>query len=198
MNKSGHQEQLELCSNFTCSSLHRQGQARDGRKTRGLSVGIAIAKSSPPPKAANTQQPKAANTIPESTCPSHLSTPAPETSIKFSTVEAACPQPPPFQPPSLSTPYFHHVWQKSLLCFHGCCQELFNIEGLFLQIQSSLKNHQEPPRWVLFSSAFQTKARKGTSGGNYQSELDHLMGPRTTRFEPWQSDIHWLGDVDCM
>ena len=57
--------------------------------------------SSPPLKAANTQQPKAANNIPESTCPSHLSTPAPETSRKVSTVEADCPTPPPFQPPSL-------------------------------------------------------------------------------------------------
>ena len=70
-------------------------------------MGIPIAKSSPPPKAANTQQPKAANTIPEPTCPYHLSTPAPETSIKVSTVEASCPKPPPFQPLSLSTPSFH-------------------------------------------------------------------------------------------
>ena len=157
---------LSACSDLI-SSLHRQGQARDKRKKRGLSVGIAIAKSSPPPKAANTQQPKAANTIPESTCPSHLSAPAPENSVNVYTVEADCPQPPPFQPPSLSTPSFHHVILKScLLCFHGCCHELFNIEGLFLQIQSSLKNHPEPPRLVLFSSAFQNKARKGTSGRN--------------------------------
>ena len=48
---------------------------------------------------------------------------------------------PPFQPPS-----FHHVRQTYLLYFHGCCQELFNIEGLCLQIQRSLNNHQEPPR----------------------------------------------------
>ena len=72
-------------------------------------------------------------------------------------------QPPPFQPPSLSSPSFHHI-QKLIhsgsclpptptlptsilvLCFHGCFHELFNIEGLFLQIQSSLKNHPEPPR----------------------------------------------------
>ena len=39
-------------------------------------------------------------------------------------------QPPPFQPPSLSPPYFHQVQQEYLLCFHGCCQELFNIEGM--------------------------------------------------------------------
>ena len=57
-------------------------------------------------------------------------------------------QPPTFQPSSLSPPSFHHVQQKSLPCFHGCCQELLNIEGLCLQIQHSLNNHQEPPRRV--------------------------------------------------
>ena len=100
-----------MCSHFTCSlsppplvclvcacsdlisSLHRQGQARDRIKTRGLSIGIAIAKSSPPPKAVNTQQTKAANTIQKSTFPYHLYTPAPETSRKVSTVEAAYPYP---------------------------------------------------------------------------------------------------------
>ena len=80
------------CSDLI-SSLHRQGKAIERRNTRCISVGIAISKSSPPSKAANTQQPKAANTIPESTGPSHLSTPAPETSRKVSTVEAACPYP---------------------------------------------------------------------------------------------------------
>ena len=40
--------------------------------------------------ASNTQQPKAANTIPTSTCQSHLSTPAPETFRKVSTVKYAC------------------------------------------------------------------------------------------------------------
>ena len=80
------------CSDLI-SSLHRQGKARDRRKTRGLSVVIAIAKISPPPKAVNTQQSKAANTTPKSTCPSHLSTPASETSRKVSTVEADYPYP---------------------------------------------------------------------------------------------------------
>ena len=42
--------------------------------------------------------------------------------------------PPPFQPPSLSPTYFHHIRQKYLLCFHGCCQELFTIVDLRLQI----------------------------------------------------------------
>ena len=97
---------LSECSDLI-SSLHRQGQARDRKKTSGLSVGIAITKSSPSPKDANIQHPKAANTIPESTCPFHLSTPAPETSRKVSTVEDACPQPPNFQPPYLSTTYLH-------------------------------------------------------------------------------------------
>ena len=159
-----------VCLLCTCSdlisSLHRQGQARERRKTRGLNVEISIAKSSPPPKAANTQQPKAANITPTSTCQYHLSTPAPETSGKVSTVKASCPQPPPFQPPSLYTPSFHNVWWKSFPCFHGWCQEFFIIESLFLQIQSSLKNHQEPPRWVWIPSAFQNKARKVTSGGH--------------------------------
>ena len=98
-----------LCNDDIKSKHADNRHTRDRRKTRGLSVGIAIANSSPPPKAANTQQPKVANTIPEYTCPTHLSTPAPETSRKVSTVEAACPQPPPFQPPSLSPPSFHNV-----------------------------------------------------------------------------------------
>ena len=71
--------------------MHRQGQFRERRKTIFISAGIAIAKSSPPPKATNTQQPKEANTTPKATCQSHLSTPAPETSRKVSTVEYACP-----------------------------------------------------------------------------------------------------------
>ena len=56
-------------------------------------MGISIANISPLSKAANTQQPKASKTIPKSTCQSHLSTPAPETSRKVSTVEAAYPYP---------------------------------------------------------------------------------------------------------
>ena len=72
-------------------SLHRQGQSRERRKTIGVGVGIAISKSYPPPKAATTQQPNSANTIPKATCQSHLSTPAPETSRMVSTVEAAFP-----------------------------------------------------------------------------------------------------------
>ena len=56
-------------------------------------MGIAIAKSSPPQKSANTQHPKSDNTTSKSTCPSHLSTTIPETSIKVSTVEAACTYP---------------------------------------------------------------------------------------------------------
>ena len=71
----------------------RTDWTKNTSKTRSISLGIAIAKSSPPPKTANTQQPKVANTIPESTCPSHLSAPAPETSRKVSTVEAAHPYP---------------------------------------------------------------------------------------------------------
>ena len=83
---------LCACSDLI-SSLHRQWYARERRKTRGVSVGIAIAKSSTLPKAANAQHTKAANTIPKATCPSHLSTPDPETFRKVSTVEATCPYP---------------------------------------------------------------------------------------------------------
>ena len=86
-----------MCLLCACSDLilsfHRQGQARERRKTRGTSVGIEISKSPSPPKAALTQQPKAANTIPTSTCQYHISTSAPETSRKVSKMEAACPYP---------------------------------------------------------------------------------------------------------
>ena len=41
------------------SSLHRQEKARERKKTRGISIGIAIAKSSPPPKSANNKLPTA-------------------------------------------------------------------------------------------------------------------------------------------
>ena len=78
------------CSDLI-SSLHRQGKDIERRKTRGISVGISIAKIFPRPNYINTQQPKAANTIPKATCQSHLSTPDPETSSKFSTVESTCP-----------------------------------------------------------------------------------------------------------
>ena len=94
---------LLVCLLYACSdlisSLHRQGQARERRKTRGISVGIEISKSYPTPKAANTQQPKAANTIPKSTCQhypkihlsvSSLHSCSTETPRKVSTVEAVC------------------------------------------------------------------------------------------------------------
>ena len=71
--------------------MHRQGQVRERRKTIFISAGIAITKSSPPPKATNTQQPKEAKTTPKATCQSHLSTPAPETSRKVSTVDMPAP-----------------------------------------------------------------------------------------------------------
>ena len=60
------------------------GVKREKRKTRGTSVGIAIAKSSPPPKAANIKAPIAKvsqhhpKIIPKSTCQSHISTPTPQ------------------------------------------------------------------------------------------------------------------------
>ena len=73
--------------------MHRQGQARDGIKTRCISVGIDIFNSYPPSNAAKTQHSKAANTIPKATCPSHLSTPAPETSSKVYTMGAGYPYP---------------------------------------------------------------------------------------------------------
>ena len=47
---------LCACSDLI-SSQHRQGQDRERRNTRGTSVVIAIAKSSPPPKAANNKAP---------------------------------------------------------------------------------------------------------------------------------------------
>ena len=166
------------------SSLYRQGKAIERRNTRGIIVGISIAKSYPPPKAANTQQPKAANTIPKATCLSHISTPTPQKPPERSPqwnlpapirmdltpqnisdrLKMPHSQPLPFQPPSLSPPPFHHLRQKYLPCFHGYCQELFTIKDLSLQIPRSLKSHQEPRRWVWISSAFQNKARKGTSG----------------------------------
>ena len=147
---SGYEEQLKLCSNFTCSlstppwcacCLHAHIQYHrcidKGKPDRGERQ--KVCQEFPTAKGCQHPTSNAANNIPESTCPSHLSTPDPETSRKVSTVEAACPTPPPLQPPYLSIPSFHHVWQKSyLLCFHGCYHELFNIKGLFLQIQSSL------------------------------------------------------------
>ena len=86
---------LCACSDLI-SSLHRQGQARERRKTRGTSVGIAIANSSPPPKAANTKVPtaKGSQHYPKSHLSvSSLHSRATETSRKVSTVESAWPYP---------------------------------------------------------------------------------------------------------
>ena len=84
---------LSACSDLI-SSLQRQGQARQRRNTRDTSVEIAISKSSPPPKSTNNKVPtaKGGQHYPKI----HLSASSlhscnPETSRKFSNVEAACP-----------------------------------------------------------------------------------------------------------
>ena len=79
---------------FIISSLHRQGQSIERRKTRGKSVGITIAKSSPPPKAVNTKVPttKGSQHYPKiHLSVSSLHSRATETSRKVSTVKSACP-----------------------------------------------------------------------------------------------------------
>ena len=83
---------LCACSDLI-SSLHRQGQARDRRKKRVTSLAIAIAKSSPPPKAVNTKvtTAKGSQHYPKSHLSvSSLHSRATETSRKVSTVEDAC------------------------------------------------------------------------------------------------------------
>ena len=138
---------LCVCS-YSISSLHRQVKSKESRNTRGTNVGIAMDNISSPSKAANTKvsTAKGIQYYPKTHLPvSSLHSRATGISRKVFTVESNCP-PPPFQPLSLSHPSFHHVRQKYIPLFHGYFQELFTIEDLRLQIQSSLKKYQESLR----------------------------------------------------
>ena len=82
---------LCACSDLI-SSQHRQGQDRDRRNTRGKNVGIAIPKSSPPPKASNSKVPtsKGSQKYPKTHLTvSSLHSCATETPREVSTVESA-------------------------------------------------------------------------------------------------------------
>ena len=125
---------LCACSDLI-SSFHRQGQSRERINTRGASVGIEIADSSQPPKAANTKAPtaKEGQHYPKSHLSvSSLHSRATEISINVSTVESAFPYPSgptateqqchaqnaTQSTPTLPTSTFHHVRQQYLPCFH--------------------------------------------------------------------------------
>ena len=162
---------LWACS-YLISSLHIQEHGRERRNTGRTSVEISISKSSLLPKAANNKVPtvkviqhypkpplSVSSTMPQK--PQLMSLqwklPAPirldltpyNSSGRPKTRHSSTP---PFQTPSLSPPYFHHVIQLSLPCFRVFCQELLTIDDLSQKLQSSLKNHQKPPRLVWISS----------------------------------------------